>query len=86
MTDKFSTQADHASDVARGLYAVTPSDLELSPLPKALYIGGTGDVYVVAADDSAAVKFKAVPAGAILPVRAKKVTASTTATDIVALV
>lgn len=66
--------------------AVTPSDSTvLSPSPRALYIGGGGDVTVTMAADGADVVFKNVPPGLKLPVRVSKVKAATTATYIVAL-
>lgn len=53
---------------------------------RGLYVGGAGHVDLVLADDSAAVLFSNVPAGTILPLRAKTVkTGTTTATLIVAL-
>lgn len=89
------------SDPARVAFAVTPSDtLDLpnagntSPTPsyaKALYIGVTGDVAVIAAGDKSAsgagtaVTFKAVPVG-WFPVQVRRVmSTNTTATNIVAL-
>jgi len=72
---------------ARKLAAVTPHDTtELAQVTKALYVGGAGNVSVIATDDSVAVTFVGVPAGSILPVRAKIVrSTSTTATSIVAM-
>lgn len=66
--------------------AVTPHDsTNLDREMEGLYIGGAGDVVVVMPDDSA-ITFAGVPAGTILPVRAKRVNATnTTATNIVAL-
>lgn len=66
--------------------AVTPSDtVNISAVPRALYVGVTGDVAAVGLDDQVAT-FKAVPAGTILPITAKRVNAtSTTATNILAL-
>jgi hypothetical protein len=53
---------------------------------RALYVGGAGDVVVDTAGGETAVKFSAVPAGMVLPVRCKRVRATnTTATLIVAL-
>ncbi len=73
------------TDPATIATAVTKSDTV--PLAggacRALYIGGTGDVVIKTS--GAAVTFKGVPAGQILPVRANFVMAATTATDIVAL-
>ncbi len=75
------------SDPGASLVSVTPSDSAvLSPPSRGLYIGGEGDVAVIAVDDTVAVTFKAVPAGTVLPVQAKKVmSTNTTATLIVAL-
>lgn len=77
-----------ADEPATDAVAVTPSDTDDLPFAaRALYIGVTGDVNVVMANDDGgtAVLFKAVPVG-ILPVAVRKVkAASTTATNIVAL-
>lgn len=51
---------------------------------RGIYVGVTGDVTVNMAGSGAAIQFKAVPAGAILPIRATKVTAATAA-DMVCL-
>lgn len=51
---------------------------------RAIYVGGTGDIVAVMADDTVAT-FSAVPVG-ILPIQAKRVNStSTTATNMVAL-
>lgn len=65
--------------------AVTPNDgADLAVIPKALYIGGAGNIVVNGADGNAATF--AVTAGQILPIRARRVRAtSTTATGIVAI-
>lgn len=67
--------------------AVTKSDTV--PVPggasRGLYIGGAGDLVVKSDSGAAAVTFKAVPAGTILPIRVNFVMAATTATDIVSL-
>jgi hypothetical protein len=72
---------------AWNLAAVTPHDTnELTYTARALYIGGAGDVALIAGGDSAAVTLASVPAGTILPIRAKVVKSTgTTATNIVAL-
>lgn len=68
------------------LRAITPADN--TPLPlgvcKALIIGGSGNLSVVAEDDTAAVTVP-VQAGQIVPVRTMFVQAATTATGIVAI-
>lgn len=66
---------------------VTPSDtvaIKGGPA-RSLYVGVTGDVVAIN-ENNVAVTFKAVPAGAVLPVATKRVNATgTTATDLVAL-
>jgi len=68
-------------------FAVTPSDSATFPTAcRALWIGGAGNVAVLALADSDAVTFSAVPAGTLLPIVAQQVLAAgTTATDIVGL-
>lgn len=74
------------SDPATGYAAVAKSDTAPLPYPcRALYVGVTGDVVAKSVAGTRAVTFKAVPAGAILPIQATYVMAATTATDIVAL-
>lgn len=69
---------------ANSLATVTPSDDTIVNC-RALYVGGAGDVSIMAVNDSAAVTLQDVPAGTILPIACKKVMAATTATNIVAL-
>ena len=66
--------------------AVTPHNSTNLAVPtRALYVGTTGNVTAVS-ESGEVVLFKAVPAGAILPVVVIRVNATgTTATDIVAL-
>lgn len=67
--------------------AVVPGDNLITPTPRALYVGTTGDVHVKSANDvdGATVVFVGVVAGTILPIRPGKVLGATTADDIVAL-
>lgn len=80
--------AERLSDPAASAAVITPSDtVDLATVPKAIYIGVTGDVTVTLArdPDGTNVLFKAVPVG-WLPVRPKRVWATgTTATNMVAL-
>lgn len=72
---------------ARRLAAVTPDDDNdlTDGTAKALYIGTSGNVAIIAADDSSSVTLASVPVG-VLPVRAKRVLSTgTTASNIVAL-
>lgn len=73
---------------AAGAVAVTPNDSQdIGTGPaRALFIGSTGNVNVACSRGGAAILFKNLPSGSVLPVTAYRVLAtSTTATDIVAL-
>lgn len=85
--DDFQHYSDSVSSPARSASSVTPSDsVPLAKVPKAIFVGGAGDVHLRAVDDSASVLFRNIPAGTILPVRASVVLQSgTTATGLVAL-
>ena len=70
--------------------AVTKSDstdlTSNGQLPRAIYVGGAGNLAVKVGSDSTAVTLVGVPAGSIVPVRAMNVmSTNTTATNIVAL-
>lgn len=71
---------------ARSATTITPSDsTDLFTIPKALYVGGAGNLVVKLLDDATTVTF-AVQAGAILPVRPVRVySTGTTATGIIGL-
>jgi hypothetical protein len=90
-TDRFSSSlgpwpAEQLSDPAGSSAAISPSDsADLAQIPKAIYVGVTGDITMKLKNDSASVLFKAVPVG-VLPVRPVRIYATgTTATNIVAL-
>jgi len=87
MTDRYQSRSPSFSGPATSGFAVTPSDtLDLQETARALYIGAGGDLSVAMATGET-VLLKAVPQGAILPVRAIRVHQSgTTASAIVALV
>lgn len=71
---------------SRAPYAVTPHATNPLPVvPKALYIGGAGNVTLRGVGASSDVTFVGLPAGFVLEVAASHVRASTTATNIVAL-
>jgi hypothetical protein len=74
---------------ARHAEAVTPSDtVDLSHVTSAIYVGVTGDLAMILANDPdvAPVTFKAVPAGTLLQLQCRRVMATgTTASSIVAL-
>jgi len=69
-------------------YVVTPHDTNPIGefLPRGLYVGSGGDIVMVLDGDTAPVTFRNVPAGAILPVKVRRVLATGTgASDLVAL-
>jgi hypothetical protein len=93
-TDRFKETtgpwpAEYLSDQSSSCVAVSPSDsVDLTQIPKAIYVGTGGNIAMVLASDSggSAVTFKNVQSGAVLPVRPIRVyNTNTTATDIVAL-
>ena len=80
-----SHRSANATVSAHSAFVVTPSDATIIPATRGLYVGGTGNLSVVMAEDGNTVLFSAVPAGSILPIQVVQVLAATTATLIVAL-
>lgn len=74
------------TDSALDCFAITPhASNDFTYMVRGIYVGVAGDVVVVT-PSGAAVTFKGATAGSILPVKAKRVNAtSTTATDLVGL-
>lgn len=87
MTDHFDTRADSVFAPSRKPFPIAPNDAaEISPLPKALYIGTGGDVALRGVDGTQDVVFKNVASGDRIEVRAMYLRATgTTAQDIVGL-
>lgn len=86
MADDFANHAQGLDSPGGRHASVTPDDdNDLDPTPRALYIGGGGAV-AMHDRDGTSVTWAAVPVGAILPFRARRVLATgTTATNIVAI-
>lgn len=84
--EAFSDQ-DWVDGPSRYPFAITPTDgVDLEKFPKALYVGQTGNVSVIALDNPSAVTLENVQAGSIIPIRCKEVRATgTTAGGIVGL-
>lgn len=84
------TGFDAPADIGLAVTPDTDNDLPNGPT-RGLYVGGAGNLVVVMAADQTssgagtAVTFTAVPAGTVLPLRARRVLATGTATAIVAL-
>jgi hypothetical protein len=70
----------------RNAIAVTESDTtELDPHPRALYIGGAGNLVVDMPGGQLNVAFNNVPAGTTLAITVKRIKAASTVSDIVAI-
>ncbi len=87
MADQFSNSADQVSAPATRAVAVVAHDTNpLTDIPKALYVGTGGDIFMRGVSGSADQLWKNVASGAVLPFRAQFVRATgTTAADILAL-
>lgn len=83
--DLFSSSRTGLSSPSGRAFAITAGASDLTYVTRGIYVGGAGDVTVTMRDDGASVTFSDVPAGTILPIRVKKVTAAT-ASDLVGLV
>lgn len=93
MADNFSKQYKSLESPADGGLAVTPGASNLATFSRMLYVGGNaasqltgiaGDVCVETIKGDV-LTFYNVPVGAIIPIRVRKVTANTTANNVIAL-
>jgi len=84
--DRFQEYMTGKSDPSDDAFSISPSDSTyLTEIPRALYVGGAGDLAVITRAGNA-VTFKSVPAGTIIPQRVKMVkSTNTTATFIVGM-
>lgn len=83
--DKFEGREPSDTGPALDGFPITPSDTnDLRDLTRAIYVGAAGDIRVELAWGGL-VTLKSVPAGTILPLRARKVLAATTASSLVGL-
>ena len=84
MSDKFSNYHSGLESPAERAFAITGSDsTDLTVFPRAIYVGGAGNVKVVTLGGDE-VTFNGVLAGTILPVRVKKVfSTGTSATNLI---
>jgi hypothetical protein len=70
----------------REAFAITKSDsVALTWLPRAIYVGGAGDLVVRFPGSAVDITFKAPPVGTVLEIRPEYVMAATTATLLLAL-
>lgn len=72
---------------AKRVFSITPNDsTDLAIHTRAVWVGSAGNLEVMLTDDTSAVVIVGVPAGTLLPIRAKRVrAASTTAGSIVGM-
>lgn len=86
MADNFQEYTPGLSSPATDAVAVTPNDsTDLTVVPRALWVGGAGDLSVIMRDGSSPVTFTGITVG-YHPLRVSRVRATgTTATNIVAL-
>ncbi len=78
MTSNFTGRASSVNGPAGDFFAVTPNDTaDLPQVTRALYIGTTGNLTIVAASGAQA-RFTGVPGGTVLPVRVARVLATGT--------
>lgn len=86
VSDPFPETPTHQSPAARAAAVSLSDSVDLTDWSRALFVGVGGNVNVLLVGETSPVLFKGVASGQILPIRAKRVYAtSTTATDIVAL-
>lgn len=83
--DRFAHRASSPTGPAEHGFAITPDNAnDLAEVTRAIYVG-TGGTLVLRMRSGAEVTLANVPAGVVLPVRAMRVLAATTATDLVGL-
>lgn len=85
-TDTFSKQYADLLSPGRNAFAITKHDTnELAFVTKAIFVGTTGHLSLLLANDSTPVLFKNIPSGTLLNLRVRKVLDATTAQDIVGI-
>lgn len=86
LSSQISSGGTHGGS-AEEVFTITPSDtVNFDTVVRGVYVGGAGNVVAIS-PSGAVVAFTAVPAGTVLPIRAKRINStSTTATAMVGLV
>lgn len=85
MPDKYS-DVDSVMASARKGFTITPHDsTEITLTPKAVWVGGAGNLVVRLVDDSSDITISGIASGSLLPIRPKLVKTSSTATLLIGL-
>ena len=85
-TDNFAGQIHDPTMPGLRAVAVTKSDTTLiDPVPRALWVGGAGNLVIDTLGGDTDVTLAGVVAGTLIPIRATRVKAATTATSVVAI-
>ena len=90
MPDPYTTLFNGVSDPGTRAAAIVPSDtVDLPDIPKGIYVGTGGNITMIgvgAPVGATGVTWKNVPAGSLIPFRARRILATgTTATDMLAV-
>jgi len=90
MADRFGSFGDTVSSPATRATAIVPSDAnDLIDIPKGIFVGAGGDITMVGLNAPASatgITWKNVPAGSLIPFRARRIMATgTTAANMLAL-
>jgi len=79
-------QSIYEASATRVVVIVPDDDEDLADVPRALWIGGSGDLEVIAEGDTApAVLIEGLTAGTLLPLRVKRVLEGTTASPVLGM-
>jgi hypothetical protein len=79
--DRFTAHRSLGQNPAEHAFEITPNDDDDVPyVSRFLYAGGTGDIKLITCSGET-VLFKAVPAGTIIPVRARRVLSAGTSAN-----
>lgn len=80
--DDFASNQEGLTSPADNAFSITPSDsVDLSHVTRGIYTGTGGTIVCILSNDTDSVTFSNLPAGVILPIRAKRVMATGTSSS-----
>lgn len=83
--DNFKSRYRNLESPANHAFAITPSDTtDLAYATRAIYVGGDGSITAITVSNET-ITLVGVKAGSILPISVRRVTAASTATNLVGL-